>query len=136
MDPIVLSAGTALVGAIASDTWEGVRAAIVALWRRARPEQADAIDEELVASRRLLLAARDERDTEVERTLVSDWQIRLQSLLRHDPSAGAELRALLAGELTPPGSSPYGVGMQSLRAEASDNGRVYQAGRDQHITGG
>ncbi|MCI3273518.1 hypothetical protein [Streptomyces cylindrosporus] len=64
MDPIVLSAGTALVGAIATDTWDHARAAVVALWRRARPDQADVIDEELAASRRRLLAARDEGTTE------------------------------------------------------------------------
>lgn len=66
MDPIVLSAGTALVGAIATDTWERARAAVVALWRRARPDQADVIDEELAESRRLLLTAREEGDTEAE----------------------------------------------------------------------
>lgn len=124
------------MGAIATDTWERARAAVVALWRRARPDQADVIDEELAASRRLLLAAREEQDAEAEEELVSDWRIRLQSLLRHDPSAAAELRALLAAELAPPDASSYDVGTQTLRAEASGSARVYQAGRDQTITGG
>jgi hypothetical protein len=39
MDRIVLAAGTALVGAIASDTWQQVRGAIVGLWRRAHPRR-------------------------------------------------------------------------------------------------
>ena len=134
MDPIVLSAGTALVGAIATDAWEQTRTAVVALWRRTRPDQAEVIDEEFADSRRRLLAAREEGDEEAERALVSDWQIRLQSLLRHDLSVADDLRALLSAELAAPDGG-FSVGTQSMQGEASGDGRVFQAGRDQHITG-
>ncbi|MCI3273519.1 hypothetical protein [Streptomyces cylindrosporus] len=67
---------------------------------------------------------------------MSDWRIRLQSLLRHDPSAAGELRALLAAALARPDEGSDNVGTQTLRAEASGSARIYQAGRDQHITGG
>jgi len=134
MDPIVLSAGTALVAAIATDAWERARTAVVALWRRTRPDQADVIDEEFADSRRRVLVAREAGDEETVRALVSDWQIRLQSLLRHDPSVADELCALLAAELAPPAGG-FSVGAQTMRAEASGHGRVFHAGRDQHISG-
>lgn len=39
MDPIVLAFGTALVGAIATGTWQQVSEAVTGLWRRVHPRQ-------------------------------------------------------------------------------------------------
>jgi hypothetical protein len=137
MDPIVLAAGTALVGSIATDTWEQSRAALLAVWRRLRPEQAEAVDEELTDTRAQLLAARRSSDAEAERALVADWQLRLQSLIRHDPAAAEELRHLMTTALTPEltADEQAHIGTLTMKAEASGHSRVYQAGRDQHISG-
>ena len=137
MDPIVLAAGTALVGAIATDTWEQSRAALLAVWRRLRPEQAEAVGEELTDTRAQLLVARRSSDAEAERVLVADWQLRLQSLIRHDPAAGEELWHLMTTALTPEltADEQAHIGTLTMKAEASGHSRVYQAGRDQHISG-
>ncbi|MDB4872445.1 MAG: hypothetical protein JWL97_3449, partial [Gemmatimonadales bacterium] len=39
MDPILVAADTALVGAMATDTWQQARAGAVALWRRLHPDR-------------------------------------------------------------------------------------------------
>ena len=81
MDPIVLAFGTALVGAIATDTWPRVREAVTGLWRRGHPRQkADDIGTELDELREQVLQARRDDDTDTERALEGAWQVRLQQL--------------------------------------------------------
>ncbi|GAA2430642.1 hypothetical protein GCM10010191_50310 [Actinomadura vinacea] len=136
MDPVVVAAGTALIGAMATDAWQHVRTGVVGLWRRGRPEQAEGIQAELAEVRAEVLAARDEGDEATEQALVGAWQVRLQRLVREDPALGAELRRLLDETLTPPLAPGERDQITSivLKATARDHGRVYQAGRDQHIT--
>ncbi|NJP30129.1 hypothetical protein FLW53_39280 [Microbispora sp. SCL1-1] len=121
---------------MATDAWEQARAGAVALWRRVRPEQADTVEKELAEVRTQVLAARHDGDLDTERALAGSWQVRLQQLLREDPALGAELRRVLDEELTPvltPADQTQ-IGSILMRATASGHGRVYQAGRDQHIT--
>ena len=102
MDPIVLAFGTALVGAIATGTWQRVREAVTGLWRRVHPQQkADGIGTELDDLREQVLLARRDGDTDTERALEGAWQLRLQQLLRADPALAAELRRVLDQVLTP-----------------------------------
>jgi len=102
MDPIVLAFGTALVGAIATDTWPQVREAVTGLWRRVHPRQkADDIGTELDELREQVLLARRDGDKDTERALEGAWQVRLQQLLRADPALAAELRRVLDQVLTP-----------------------------------
>jgi hypothetical protein len=102
MDPIVLAFGTALVGAIATDTWPQVREAVTGLWRRVHPRQkADDIGTELDELREQVLLARRDGDTGTERALEGAWQVRLQQLLRADPALAAELQRVLDQVLTP-----------------------------------
>ena len=102
MDPIVLAFGTALVGAIATDTWQQVREAVTGLWRRGHPRQkADDIGTELDELREQVLLARRDGDTGTESALEGAWQLRLQQLLRADPTLAAELRRVLDQVLTP-----------------------------------
>ena len=102
MDPVVLAFGTALVGAIATDTWQHVREAVTGLWRRVHPRQkADDIGTELDELREQVLLARREGDTGTERALEGAWQVRLQQLLRADPALADELRRVLDQVLTP-----------------------------------
>jgi hypothetical protein len=102
MDPIVLAFGPALVGAIATDTWQQVREAITGLWRRGHPRQeADDIGTELDELREQVLLARRDGDTGTEKALEGAWQVRLQQLLRADPALAADLRRVLDQVLTP-----------------------------------
>ncbi|WP_251072648.1 hypothetical protein [Streptomyces sp. ISL-43] len=136
---MVLAAGTALVGAMATDGWQQARAATVALWRRVHPDSADPMGAELDALRARVLAAREEEDEDTERALAGTWRLHLQQLLRADPDAGlsAELRRLLDEHLAPllAADERSRVGSIVMTAEAHDNARVFMAGRDQHITG-
>ncbi|MEV0259877.1 hypothetical protein AB0I49_00825 [Streptomyces sp. NPDC050617] len=136
MDALVLAAGTAVVGAMATDAWQAARSGVVAWWRRVRPEEAEEVDAALAQVRPRVLAARQAGDTADEEALVSDWRVRLERLVRADQRLAQELRTLLDDELTPALPAPEQSRVESLvmKASASGHGRVYQAGRDQHIT--
>ncbi|MFD1112856.1 hypothetical protein [Sphaerisporangium aureirubrum] len=140
MDPIVLAAGSALITAIATDAWEQARTGVVSLWRRARPEEALAVERELTEARAEMLASRAEGTPEIEVTLAEAWQIRLQRLVRQDPALAAELRRLLDDVLVPappaepPPAAPATTIVLNATATASGNARVYQSAGDQHIT--
>lgn len=138
MDPEITalagSAGTTMVTLMATDAWQRARDGMVALWRRVHPDRADAVRAELEATRSDLLAARGAGDSLSEEELRGEWQGRLRRLLISEPQIADELRRLL-DELSPPGQdTPAPVTQVKLQARASGHGRVYQAGRDQHIT--
>ncbi|MGW2563838.1 hypothetical protein ACWCXB_32350 [Streptomyces sp. NPDC001514] len=137
MDPIVLAAGTALIGAMATDGWLQARTAMVALWRRVRPDQADAVGSELESVRTQVVAAVDRADEDTVRALAGVWHLRLQQLLGECPGLVAELQRLLEEHLVPalPPDEQSRARSVLLKAEAHDNARVFMAARDQHITG-
>ncbi|MFF0768531.1 hypothetical protein ACFYUK_06495 [Nonomuraea wenchangensis] len=138
MDPIVLAAGTALVTAMATDAWQSAREGAVALWRKARPEQVEAVEAveaELVEVREQVLQARRDDDADTEQALAGMWQVRLQQLLRADPSLAPQIQRVLDEVLTPAlaPAERERIGSLVMKAKASGHGRVYQAGRDQTI---
>jgi hypothetical protein len=106
---------------------------MVALWQRFQPARAEAVGSELEATREDLLLARETGDADTEAELTAEWQARVRRLLLTQPEVADELRRILA-EVSPalPEQRPS-VDVR-LRAEVSGSGRVYQAGRDQHIT--
>ncbi|MBA0053936.1 hypothetical protein E0L36_24715 [Streptomyces sp. AJS327] len=145
MDPIVLAASTALVSAMATDSWEQVRTAVTAWWGRVRPGREDGVDTDLTTLRGQVLAARQEPDpAAAERELVAAWRARLQRLLAEGPEESPEESPALAGELArlleerlvpvlpPEEREPVRRVVQHV--DARDSARVYVAGRDQHIT--
>lgn len=102
VEPIVVVFGTALVAAMATDTWEQARSAVVALWRRVRaPQQSDTLAAELEDLREQVLAARRTGRGDVEQALAVAWQGRLQELLLNSPDLAAELRQVLDSTLAP-----------------------------------
>ena len=135
MDPLVLAAATAVVTAMTTEGWQQAREAVVALWRRARPERALAIEAELEETRAEVVTARQSGDRQAEQELVGDWQRKLRRLLAADPQLGDELRRILDQELAPllPAPEQSRIRDITMTATASGHGRVFQAGRDQHI---
>ncbi|MCF3118333.1 hypothetical protein IPZ68_01210 [Streptomyces arenae] len=135
MDPVTVAAGTALVGAMATDAWAHVRDAVVALWRRPHPEQADAVAVRLDELRGQVVAARGRGDADIEAALVALWRLRLHELVGQDPVLTAELRHLLDHRLVPAsreaGASPAATVEQKARVSG---GTSIQAGRDVHYT--
>ncbi|MEU7565572.1 hypothetical protein AB0A99_06045 [Streptomyces fradiae] len=124
------SAGTTLIALMATDAWHQVREGITQLWRRAQPERAESVAAELEAVHEDVLAATDADDQETLDELRHQWQVMVRRLLVARPAAVEELRALL-DRLDPEGSAARQI---TQHATASGQGRVYQAGRDQHIT--
>jgi hypothetical protein len=139
MDPATLAAAaaTGLIAALTTDAWEQVRSAIVGLWRRVHPDRAQTIGDELVEVRQEALAARQQGDADTEKGLEADWQRRLRRLLDADPGAAAELQRVLDDVLTPAlgPADQERVGQIVMEAHAGGHGRIFQAGRDMHITG-
>ncbi|MFJ2215281.1 hypothetical protein ACIQVO_30480 [Streptomyces sp. NPDC101062] len=125
------SGGTTLVALMATDAWQAAREGFVQLWRRAHPERAEAVTAELDAGYAEVRAATVADDQVVLGEVRTEWQGRLRRLLVGRPEAAAELRRLL-DEISPPASAADTSVTQ--RATASGHARVYQAGRDQHIT--
>ncbi|MGH3832714.1 MAG: hypothetical protein ACRDRS_20130 [Pseudonocardiaceae bacterium] len=101
MDPLVVAFGTALVGAMATDTWHQARASVVALWRRVHPQQADTLEADLEGLRDQVLDAREAGRADTEQALTGVWQGRLQQLLLDEPAVAAELRQVLDDTLAP-----------------------------------
>jgi hypothetical protein len=101
MDQIVAAAGTALIGAIVTDTWQKVREAMTGLWRRVHPQQADGIGTELEEVRQQILQARRDGDADIVKALEQAWQVKLQQLLRADPAMEVELQLVLDQVLLP-----------------------------------
>lgn len=128
------SAGGTVVTLVASDAWRAAREGIVRLWRRFQPDRAETVAAELDVSRDDILAVLDAAAADDERTtdeIRAEWQGRFRRLLVAHPEAAGELRRLLA-ELAPRDAATAVTVDQ--RATASGSARVYQAGRDQHIT--
>lgn len=116
---------------MATDAWQAAREGITRLWRRVQPDRAETLIGELAVDREDVLAARAADDEEALGELRAQWQGRFRRLLAAHPEAAGELRRLL-DELAPAdGAARPSISQQ---ATASGQSRVYQAGRDQHIT--
>jgi hypothetical protein len=136
MDPLTMAAATALVNAMATDAWQTARSAVVRLWRRVHPGRAEVIEGELAEVREEVLQAREVSDSAAEQELAAEWQRRLKRLLQADPGLEGELRQILDNELVPllPSAERSQVSSILMKATASGNARIYQAGHDLHIT--
>ncbi|CAM5622234.1 CchlP OS=Streptomyces tendae OX=1932 GN=GUR47_08615 PE=4 SV=1 [Streptomyces tendae] len=137
MDPEIAAlagtAGTTVVTLMVTNAWETARDGMVALWRRVQPARAESVGEELEAGREELLLARQAGDDDAEAELTAEWQGRVRRLLLARPDVADELRALL-DELAPSVPEEADARHIRLRARASGSARIYQAGRDQHIS--
>jgi hypothetical protein len=129
------AAGPTVVAALATDAYQKVKDAVVSAWQRLMPFGAEAVGAELEATRTQVMAAREQGSAQAEQDLAERWQSQLHSLLSANPAIAEELRQALveAGAVLPTGEQTT-IGSIRMHATASDNGRTYQAGRDQHIT--
>jgi hypothetical protein len=130
MDWIVAAAGTALVGAIATDAWQQVREAITGLWREAPTPNADGVGAELDELREQVLQARRDSDAGTEQALEGAWQLKLQALLEADPALAADLERILQEVLTPalPPAGQAQVGTIIMTGISHDSSTFTQVG--------
>lgn len=139
MDPQVLvaaqTASATMIALLATDVWERTRDGVVGVWRRFRPEQAESVSASLDDAHTSLLAARERGDEDCELDLTVQWSAPLARLLAHAADAARELDAVLADARSRLSEAQAAtVPTINMSATASGNARVYQAGRDQHIT--
>ena len=88
--------GTALVTAMVTDGWEGIRARFARLIGRGHPPEIDAAGVRLDQSHAVLegLTGSDLERVRAEQEIV--WRTRLSDLLEQDPSVEADLRDLIS----------------------------------------
>jgi len=86
-------AAAALVQAMVTDGWEGVRHKIARLFGRGQPDVA--IERRLDATRDQLTSAAPGDLEQVQAELAAQWEIRFADLLADHPDAEAELAALV-----------------------------------------
>jgi hypothetical protein len=101
VEPIVLAFGSALVAAMATDTWQQARAAVVALWRRFRSAQESSVEWELDGLHKRILDARRTGQESTEAALTGIWQGRLQELVLDNPAMTSYLQHILDQTLIP-----------------------------------
>lgn len=87
--------GTALVTAMVTDSWEGIRARFARMIGRGRPAEVEAAEARLEQSRAALkgLTGPDLERAQAEQQVV--WRTRLSDLLEWNPALAADLRALI-----------------------------------------
>jgi hypothetical protein len=88
--------GTALVTAMVTDGWEGIKARFARVIGRGHSTEIEAIEARLDQSRAALggLTGQDLERAQAEQEIV--WRTRLADLLEQDPSLETELRDLIA----------------------------------------
>ena len=86
-------AAAALVQAMVTDGWEGVRHKIARLFGRGQPDVA--IERRLDATRDQLTSAAPGDLEQVQAELAAQWEIRFADLLADHPDAAADLAALV-----------------------------------------
>jgi hypothetical protein len=86
-------AAAALVRAMVTDGWEGVRKKVARLFGRGRPDVA--IERRLDATRDQLTAATPGGLERVQAALAAQWETRFADLLADHPDAEADLAALV-----------------------------------------
>jgi hypothetical protein len=107
--------GTALVTAMVTDGWEGVRTRFVQLFGHGDAKQTEAAAGRLEHSRAALaeLSGADLEQARAEQQII--WRTRLGDLLEQDPDTERELRALIA-EVQAQGTSTAGTVVQHAAA--------------------
>ncbi|MET7637798.1 hypothetical protein [Streptomyces sp. NPDC005438] len=124
---------SALVALMVTDSWERVKGRVAAFLSRGRQEDAGSAEEELDLSQGELVNARDEGDEEAADDLQATWRSRLRRVLREDPAAADELRALLE-EVRPQLPAQDNSQVHNSVGVVHSGAQVYQ-GRDfSHLT--
>lgn len=90
---LAATAAAALVQAMVTDGWEGVRHKVARLFGRGQPDAA--IKRRLDVTRDQLTAATPDDLDKVQAALATQWETRFADLLADHPDAAAELAALV-----------------------------------------
>ena len=137
MDPelVALSstAATTLVALMTTDAWERVKSSFAGLIHRRSPEQAETLTRDLEAARQEVIAGLQSGDDQATQDVLGEWRGRLRRLISEDDEFRAELRRLVE-EFHPVADGDGPAARIIMKATASSDGRINQAGRDQTVT--
>jgi hypothetical protein len=125
------TSSAALVTAMVTDGWEGLRNRIARLLGRGDARGLSLAAARLEQSRERLVSSSGAELDRVRAEQETDWRTQLEDLLEHDPGAAQELRNLLA-EIQARGAEA--AGRVELRATAYDQAQQAVLGRGvQHV---
>jgi hypothetical protein len=88
--------GTALVKAMVTDSWDGIKTRFARMLGRGHPSEVEAVQARLEQSRAALGASTGQTVERVRAEQQIAWQTRLRDLLESDPSLEPELRNLVS----------------------------------------
>ncbi|MFC9750500.1 hypothetical protein [Streptomyces niveus] len=129
---LAAAGATALVQQMATDGWSAARDRVTAFFAGRGAATPESVEEALDTGRAELAAARRDDDEQLRADIHADvhaeWRARLRRALVADPTAAAELRALLA-ELSPEEPGAREVFDVRNTISGTVNGTVVQAGR-------
>lgn len=123
---LAAAGASAIVGAMATDAWNGAKQGFASLFSRSQPQALNAVAAELEQSREEVLAAGDEAQDDLRSSQEDQWKARLRMLLITDSAAVDELHKVL--DVLATSTSGGRGGKVDLKAEVRDFGRVYQQG--------
>jgi hypothetical protein len=118
------------VDLMTTDAWKQVKGRVAALFGRGKADRSELVASDLDASRTVVVDAGERGDDVAIAEVEADWKSRLQRLLAAEPGVVGELRRILEQLHSPLRPAPEPIAMT---ARAAGHGRVYQAGRNQHI---
>ncbi|MFD3486003.1 hypothetical protein [Streptomyces sp. NPDC058665] len=125
---LAAAGATALVQQMATEGWTAARDRVVAFFADRSSVTPDSVEEDLETGRAELVAAYRDEDEALMADVQSEWRTRLRRALAADPSAAAELRALL-DELTPATPTTYQtIDVHNTITGATVHGPVIQTG--------
>ncbi|MFB7493148.1 hypothetical protein ACFC09_00320 [Streptomyces sp. NPDC056161] len=122
---LAVSGATTLVQLMAGDAWATARDRVRALFGGDRAGRTQTADAELEEARAAVVVAANNDDRAALAEIESRWQARLLLLLREDPAAQAELRALLTAAEH---RSEQGTTVHNTVSGGDIRGPVIQAG--------
>ena len=94
IDALAALAGNTIVAAVVTDAFDGIRAKVVRIFGRDKPDLR--IQRRLEETRQQLAAAGPEDLESAQARQVRQWETRLADLLADHPDVAAELQALIA----------------------------------------
>lgn len=126
---LATAGATALMQQMATDGWTAARDGMVAFFTGRGPATPAAVEEELDTVRAELVAAQRDEDEQLVSDVRTEWRTRLRRALAADPTAAAELRALL-DELAPtsPEPRPASIVYNNTMSGSVTHGPVIQIG--------
>ncbi|AJT67939.1 hypothetical protein [Streptomyces chattanoogensis] len=125
---LATAGGTALIGAMATDTWNSVRTGFAELLGRGDRDRTQEADRRLESSAAVLARTGDAERELARRMQAEQWADELQALLAERPDIAERLRELVARAQANGGPAVRQTFVQHNTAEAGGTQNILQSG--------